>query len=90
MGARGSTAASETADVVILVDDLGKVVEVIHIARRTVTVAQQSLWVGIGLSVVLMVIAAVGVIPAIVGAALQEVVDVATILNGLRATRRSR
>ena len=90
MGARGSTAASETADVVILVDDLGKVVEVIHIARRTVTVAQQSLWVGIGLSVVLMVIAAVGVIPAIVGAALQEVVDVATILNGLRATRRGR
>ena len=87
MGARGSTAASETADVVILVDDLGKVVEVVNIARRTMTVAEQSLWVGIGLSVVLMAIAAIGIIPALVGAALQEFVDVATILNGLRSTR---
>ena len=90
MGARGSTAASETADVVILVDDLRRVVEVVRIARRTIMVAVQSIWVGIGLSVVLMVIAAFGFIPAIIGATLQELVDVATILNGLRATTRGR
>ena len=90
MGARGSTAASETADVVILLDDLGRVVEVVRIARRTVAVAVQSIWVGIGLSVVLMVIAAFGLIPAIIGATLQEVVDVATIVNGLRAASAGR
>jgi heavy metal translocating P-type ATPase len=88
MGARGSTAASETADVVVLVDDLGKVVEVMQIARRTLSIARQSIWVGIGLSVVLMVIAFTGIIPAIVGASLQELVDVATIANALRATGR--
>jgi len=88
MGARGSTAASETADVVVLVDDLGKVVEVMQIARRTLSIAMQSIWVGIGLSVVLMVIAFTGIIPAIVGASLQELVDVATIANALRATGR--
>jgi heavy metal translocating P-type ATPase len=90
MGARGSTAASETADVVVLVDDLDKVVEVVRIARRTIAVALQSIWVGIGLSLVLMVVAAFGVIPAIVGAGLQELVDVATIANALRAAARGR
>lgn len=90
MGARGSTAASETADVVVLVDDLGRVVEVVRIARRTIRIAKQSIWVGIGLSILLMVIAAFGVIPAIVGAGLQEAVDVATIANGLRAVGRGR
>jgi len=88
MGARGSTAASETADVVVLVDDLGKVVEVMRIARHTIAVASQSIWAGIALSVVLMVIASAGLIPAIVGATLQELVDVATIANGLRAAGR--
>lgn len=90
MGARGSTAASETADVVILVDDLGKVVEVVRIARHTIAVASQSIWAGIGLSVVLMVVASFGIIPAIVGATLQELVDVATIANALRAAGRGR
>jgi heavy metal translocating P-type ATPase len=89
LGARGSTAASETADVVILVDDLSKVVEVIRIARHTVAVAIQSIWVGIGLSVLLMIVASLGLIPAIAGATLQELVDVVTILNGLRAARPS-
>lgn len=87
MGARGATAASETADVVILLDDLSRVVDVVRIARRTITVAVQGIWVGIGLSCLLMVVAAFGLIPAIIGAALQELVDVATIVNGLRARR---
>lgn len=87
MGAKGATAASESADVVILVDDIGKVVEAVAISRRTVTIALQSIWLGIAASVVLMCIAAFGVIPAVVGALLQEVVDLATILAALRAAR---
>ncbi len=87
MGAKGSTAASESADVVIMVDDLSKTPVAIDIARRTVHVAVQSMWIGIALSIVLMIIAAFGVIPAIAGATLQEVVDLISILNGLRAVR---
>jgi len=90
MGARGSTAASETADVVILTDDISRVVTAISTSRRTVGIARQSIAVGIGLSVVLMFVAATGVIPAIAGALLQEVVDVVTIVNGLRAGRVGR
>ncbi len=85
MGARGSSAASQSADIVLLVDDFGRVADVVAIARRTVRVATQSVWVGIGLSAALMVVAAFGFLPAIFGALLQEAVDVLTILNGLRA-----
>ncbi|WP_342672062.1 heavy metal translocating P-type ATPase [Sanguibacter gelidistatuariae] len=85
MGARGATAASESADVVIMVDDLVRVATAVQISQRTIRVAVQSIGIGIGLSVVLMVLAAFGAIPAIVGAGLQEVVDLVTILNALRA-----
>lgn len=85
MGARGSTAASEAADIVILIDDLSRVASVVHIGKRTVAIALQSIWIGIALSLVLMVVAASGFLPAIVGAALQEIVDLVTILNALRA-----
>lgn len=87
MGARGATAASESADVVVLVDNLGGVLDVVALARRTVRVAYQSIGIGIGLSVGLMLVASFGVLPAILGAALQELVDVVTILNSLRAGR---
>lgn len=87
MGARGATAASEAADVVILRDDVGKVATAVAVGRETVGVALQSIWIGLGLSVVLMMIAAFGLIPAIVGAWLQEGVDVIVILWALRATR---
>ncbi|SDH62962.1 heavy metal-(Cd/Co/Hg/Pb/Zn)-translocating P-type ATPase [Leifsonia sp. 98AMF] len=87
MGAKGATAASESADVVLLVDDIGGVVDALAISRRTVRIALQSIWLGIAASVVLMLIAAFGVIPAIVGALLQEAVDLATILAALRAAR---
>ncbi|WP_431218960.1 heavy metal translocating P-type ATPase [Leifsonia xyli] len=90
MGAKGATAASESADVVVLVDDIGLVAGAVHIARRTVRIALQSIWLGIGASVVLMCVAAFGVIPAIVGAILQELVDVATIVASLRAARPPR
>jgi len=85
MGARGSTAASESADVVIVLDDIAKSAEAMAIGQRTMRVALQSIWLGIGLSAGLMLFAAFGFLPAIVGAALQEVVDLATILNALRA-----
>ena len=85
MGARGSTAAGESADVVIILDDLSKVASAVRIGQRTVKVALQSIWIGIGLSVALMLAAAAGYIPAIAGALSQELVDLATILNALRA-----
>ncbi len=85
LGARGSTAASESADVVIMLDDLARVPLAIHIARRAILIANQSILVGIGLSIVLMLIAMTGVIPPVYGALLQEAVDVAVILNALRA-----
>jgi heavy metal translocating P-type ATPase len=85
MGARGSTAAGESADVVIILDDLSKVASAVRIGQRTVHVALQSIWIGIGLSVALMLAAAAGYVPAIAGALSQELVDLATILNALRA-----
>lgn len=85
MGARGATAASESADVVIMLDDISKVAKVVSVAKRTIRIALQSIWIGIALSIVLEIIAAFGVIPAVIGAGLQEVVDVIVILNALRA-----
>lgn len=85
MGAKGSTAASESADVVIMLDDLSKVARSVEIGQRSVRVALQSIWIGIILSAGLMFVAAFGYIPAVAGALLQELVDLATILNALRA-----
>ncbi len=90
MGARGSTAASETADVVIIRDDISRAAVAVSVGQRTLRVAKESIWAGIALSLVLMVIAAFGVIPAIVGALFQELVDVVAILNSLRAMRSGR
>jgi cation transport ATPase len=85
LGARGATAASESADVVIMLDDLSRTVQAVAIGRRTMRVALESIWLGIGLSLLLMVVAVFGVLPAIVGAGLQEVVDLVAILGALRA-----
>lgn len=90
LGARGATAASETADVVIVKDDIFPVVTAVAVGRRTMRVAKESIWAGIALSIILMVVAAFGVIPAVVGALLQEVVDVVSIANSLRAMRPGR
>jgi heavy metal translocating P-type ATPase len=85
MGARGATAASESADVVILLDDISRVARAVEIAQRTIQIATQSIVIGILISVLLMIIAATGAIPAVVGAGLQEVVDGIVIINALRA-----
>ena len=87
MGARGSTSAAESADVVILLDDISRVARAISIGQRTVAIALQSIWWGIVISVALMIIAAFGFLPAIVGAGLQEVVDLISILGALRAVK---
>jgi cation transport ATPase len=74
--------------VVIMTDDISRVAQAVEIGRRTLRIALQSIWIGIALSVVLMGIAAFGYIPAIAGAATQEVVDLITILNALRPDRQ--
>lgn len=85
LGAKGSTAASESADMVIMVDDIGRVATAFEIAQRTFKIARQSILIGIGLSVGLMVLFATGKFSPLTGAILQEVVDVFVIFNALRA-----
>lgn len=85
MGAKGATAAGDAAGVVLLVDSLAKVVDAVSIGRHTLRVALTAIWIGIGLSVGLMLVAMTGVIPAVAGALVQELVDLATILYALRA-----
>ena len=85
MGARGASASSEAADVVILVDRLDRVADAVAIARRTRKIALQSILSGMALSGLAMGFAAVGLLPPIAGALTQEAIDVAVILNALRA-----
>ncbi len=85
MGARGAAASSEAADVVLLVDDLAPLAIAVSLARRARLIALQSVAVGIGLSFTAMGFAALGYLPPVEGAILQEVIDVAVILNALRA-----
>jgi heavy metal translocating P-type ATPase len=87
MGARGSTASSEAADAVLTVDHLGRLGEATMLARRTRRIALQSVLAGMGMSLAAMGVAAAGWLPAVWGALLQEAIDVAVILNALRALR---
>jgi soluble P-type ATPase len=85
MGAGGASASSQAADVVILVDRLGRVSDAVGIARRTRGIAVQSVVAGMAMSGVAMAAAAVGWLPPVAGALTQEAIDVAVILNALRA-----
>ncbi len=87
IGARGATASSEAADVVLTVDRLDRLGEALVIARRARAIAMQSVLAGIAMSGVAMIVAALGYLPPIWGAVLQEVIDVAVIVNALRALR---
>ena len=87
MGAKGAAASAEAADVVLLVDQLDRVLPAIRIARRSRAIALQSVAAGIGLSVAAMIAAAFGFLPPVEGALFQEVIDVAVIFNALRALR---
>ena len=85
MGARGATASSEAADVVLMVDELQRLVEGIHIARRSRRIAVQSVGIGMGLSLGAMAAATVGWLAPLAGAIAQEFIDVIAIANALRA-----
>ena len=85
MGAKGAAASAEAADVVLLVDRLDKIPAAIQVARRSRSIALQSVYAGIGLSIVGMIIAAFGYLTPVQGALVQEAIDVAVILNALRA-----
>jgi P-type E1-E2 ATPase len=87
MGTIGATVSSETADAVIVVDRVDRVVDAVRIGRRSLAIARQSVLAGIGLSLAAMGFAAAGLIVPILGALLQEAIDVAVILNALRALR---
>jgi len=87
MGARGAAASAEVADVVLLVDELDRVLPAIKIACRSRFIALESVYAGLGLSIAGMIAAALGLITPVQGAIFQEVIDVAVILNALRALR---
>src|SRR6516225_2053491 len=85
MGAKGAAASAEATDVVLLVDQLDRVLPAIKIARRSRFIALESVYAGLGLSVMGMIAAALGQITPVQGAIFQEVIDIAVILNALRA-----
>ncbi len=87
LAAHGRGIASESADVILLEDELSGVAEAVEIGQKTMRVARQSILVGLGLSATAMVFAAYGAIAPTVGAVLQECIDVAVILNALRTSR---
>jgi heavy metal translocating P-type ATPase len=85
LGAKGSTAASESADMVIMLDDIGRVATAKDIAKKTFSIANQSILIGIFLSLILMLIFATGKFKPLYGAIAQEVIDIFVIFNALRA-----
>jgi P-type E1-E2 ATPase len=87
LAGHGGGILAEAADVLVLGDDLSRVPEAIAIGRRTMRIAKQSVGVGLGLSGVAMLFAALGAVQPVAGAVLQEVIDLAVILNALRASR---
>ncbi|HEX5997557.1 MAG TPA: heavy metal translocating P-type ATPase [Jiangellales bacterium] len=87
LGARGTTVASEAADVVLTVDRLDRLAAAMRVAQRSRRIAVQSATVGMGLSLAAMGLAAWGLLVPALGAVLQEAIDVAVIANALRAAR---
>lgn len=87
MGAAGSPASAEAADAVLLVDRFDRIADGVEIAQRSRRIALQSVFVGLGLSVAAMIAAALGYLPPVKGAIVQEAIDVAVIANALRALR---
>ena len=87
MGVAGATVSSETADAVITIDRIDRVADAVHTGRRSLHIARQSVLAGMGLSLAAMAVAAAGYLPPVAGALFQEVIDLAVILNALRALR---
>jgi heavy metal translocating P-type ATPase len=87
MGALGATVSADTADVVITVDRIGRVADAIALGRRSLRIATQSVAAGMGLSLIAMGFAAAGLLVPVAGALVQEAIDLAVVLNALRALR---
>jgi heavy metal translocating P-type ATPase len=87
IGARGASVSSETADVVLTVNRLDRLGEAMAVARRSRSIAMQSVIAGMAMSLAAMGVAAAGYLPPVAGAVLQEGIDVLVILNALRALR---
>ena len=87
MGIAGATVSSETADAVITVDRIDRVADAVHAGRRALHIARESVLGGMGLSIIAMGFAATGYLVPVAGALLQEGIDLAVILNALRALR---
>lgn len=85
LGSHGATVATDIADAVITVDNIERIVELAEISKKTLRVAKESMFIGMGLSVLAMGAAYAGHLPPIEGAILQEGIDVLVILNALRA-----
>ena len=88
LASHGRGVATEAADLILLADEPARLMDAIQISRRTMRIARQSIWFGLGVSGIGMLFAAGGSIAPIAGAAIQEAVDLAVILNALRASRR--
>lgn len=87
LAGHGGGVVAEAADIVLLIDDPSRIPEAIRIGRRAMRIARQSIGVGLGLSLVGMGFAAAGMLTPVAGALIQEAIDVAVILNALRAAR---
>jgi ATPase, P-type (transporting), HAD superfamily, subfamily IC/heavy metal translocating P-type ATPase len=87
LASHGRGIATEAADVIVLADDPGRIVKGIIISRRTMRIAKQSIIIGLGISAAGMVLALLGYVAPVIGAGIQEAVDLAVILNALRASR---
>jgi heavy metal translocating P-type ATPase len=87
LASHGRGIATEAADIVLLADNPARLIEGIQISRWTMRIARQSIWAGLGISAAGMVFAALGYIPPVLGAGIQEAVDLAVIANALRASR---
>lgn len=87
LAGHGGGVVAEAADVVLLIDDPSRIPEAVRIGRRALSIARQSIFVGLGLSLVGMAFAAAGQLTPVAGALIQEAIDVAVILNALRAAR---
>jgi P-type E1-E2 ATPase len=86
LAGHGGGIAAESADIVILIDELDRVLDAIRISQSALRIAHQSIWAGLGMSGACMILAALGMIPPTVGAFIQEGIDVAVILNAIRAS----
>lgn len=87
LGTKGKTASSDSADVVVLGEGINRIRDVYHIAQKTLSVAKQGIFIGIGLSVGAMILGSLGIISPLAGAILQEGIDVIVIVNALRVSQ---